>query len=437
MFKPHAESVYFLKSIFDKRPPTVFFPYPKYTKVKRDSDRVREYQRVEVEYLFPAFRINDSTHIYNAVVNSFKNAGFQMIENSSYWNVLWTGYTKAEDIKDLNKYQKVNHCPGSVLLVRKDMLWKNKSRMKVKFGREYDITPTTYLFPEDYERFKADKELEPTDVLYILKPVASSCGRGIKVIGKTDRISRKDGYLASKYICKPHLINGFKYDLRVYVLVSSYDPLRVYVYNDGLVRFATEKYNLDPSDLKKRFIHLTNFSVNKKSEKFKSNQNDGDEEEEESSSKWSFKALKKAYDQRGVNYDYVFAQVKDVILKTLIAVEPHVTSNMSKCTGSRNACFELYGFDILIDKNLKPWLLEVNVLPSLSSSSPFDKVIKTMLICDILTLIGLRGYDKKKVHQGPEEDKKLPSKLQLVNLTFRVLVDLHIGSTAKHDGIHW
>lgn len=66
----------------------------------------------------------------------------------------------------------------------------------------------------------------------------------------------------------------------------------------------------------------------------------------------------------------------------------------------------MYGFDILIDKNLKPWLLEVNVLPSLSSSSPFDKMVKTLLICDVLTLVGIRGYDKKKVHMGTEEDKK-------------------------------
>jgi len=87
-----------LKSIFDKRPPTAFFPYPKYTKKSKDSERVRNYHKNEVEYLFMAFRINDSTHIYNAVVNSFKNAGFQLIENSPYWNVLWTGYTKFEDI---------------------------------------------------------------------------------------------------------------------------------------------------------------------------------------------------------------------------------------------------------------------------------------------------------------------------------------------------
>ena len=94
----------------------------------------------------------------------------------------------------------------------------------------------------------------------------------------------------------------------------------------------------------------------------------------------------------------MFAQVKDVIVKTLISVEPHIVGNLNKCPGNRKSCFEIFGFDILIDKKLKPWLLEVNVLPSLSSSSPFDKSIKTLLICDALTLIGIRGYDKKKVH---------------------------------------
>jgi len=57
---------------------------------------------------------------------------------------------------------------------------------------------------------------------------------------------------------------------------------------------------------------------------------------------------------------------------------------------------EMYGFDIILDENLKPWLLEVNVCPSLSSTSPLDKKIKTSLICDIMNLIGLRAFDKKK-----------------------------------------
>lgn len=66
----------------------------------------------------------------------------------------------------------------------------------------------------------------------------------------------------------PHLINGFKYDLRVYVLVTSYDPLRIYIFKEGLVRFATEKFTLSQKSIKKRYIHLTNFSVNKKADNY-------------------------------------------------------------------------------------------------------------------------------------------------------------------------
>ena len=99
----------------------------------------------------------------------------------------------------------------------------------------------------------------------------------------------------------------------------------------------------------------------------------------------------------------MIAQFKDLVVKTLLCVEPHVTQNLQKNPTSRNNCFELYGFDIIVDNNYKPWVLEVNVLPSLSSSSPFDKRIKTMLICDTLTLVGIRGYDKQKFHSQATE----------------------------------
>lgn len=69
----------------------------------------------------------------------------------------------------------------------------------------------------------------------------------------------------------PHLIDGLKYDMRIYVLVTSYDPLKVYLFKEGLVRFATEKYTTNISSLKKRFIHLTNYSVNKKAEGYVKN----------------------------------------------------------------------------------------------------------------------------------------------------------------------
>jgi Tubulin-tyrosine ligase family len=63
-------------------------------------------------------------------------------------------------------------------------MWRNVQRMKRVFGKDYDIAPNTYIFPEDYKRWCMDREINNFKSMYIMKPAASSCGRGIKVIGK-------------------------------------------------------------------------------------------------------------------------------------------------------------------------------------------------------------------------------------------------------------
>jgi tubulin polyglutamylase TTLL4 len=86
------------------------------------------------------------------------------------------------------------------------------------------------------------------------------------------------------------LLRGHKYDLRIYVLVTCYDPLKIYLFEEGLVRFATQPYSTDKSSLSKRFIHLTNFSVNKKASNYVSNKNvNSTDEEFLSASKWCLK----------------------------------------------------------------------------------------------------------------------------------------------------
>ena len=64
------------------------------------------------------------------------------------------------------------------------------------------------------------------------------------------------------------MINGHKFDLRIYVLVTSFDPLKIYVYKEGLARFATQEYQQQKGAMGNKFVHLTNYSINKKSENF-------------------------------------------------------------------------------------------------------------------------------------------------------------------------
>ena len=80
---------------------------------------------------------------------------------------------------------------------------------------------------------------------------------------------RKDKFLiASHYIANPLLIDGLKFDMRIYVALTSVDPLRIYMYEDGLTRFATTSYKspsqaCDINNKKGKYAHLTNYSINK------------------------------------------------------------------------------------------------------------------------------------------------------------------------------
>ena len=84
-----------------------------------------------------------------------------------------------------------------------------------------------------------------------------------------ERDSSNKQFVVSEYITNPLLIKGFKFDLRIYVLITSLNPLRIYLYQDGLARFCADKFSLSEDQLDNRFAHLTNYSINKKSKRFR------------------------------------------------------------------------------------------------------------------------------------------------------------------------
>ena len=202
--------------------------------------------------------------------------------------------------------------------------------------------------------------------------------------------------------------------MREVLLLTSFTPLKIYLYNNGLVRFATEDYK--KGDYENIFIHLTNYSINKNNIKYKSNNNltsqqmnlnyredteteaeggldeDIDEDDniiDDDSNKWSLYEYRNYFKKLGNGsiMEMIWNQIEELVIKTVISVSKEYYKNIN--LNKINNSFELYGFDVLIDHRFKAWLIEVNVNPSLHCSSPLDLSIKTDLITDIYNIVGI------------------------------------------------
>jgi tubulin polyglutamylase TTLL5 len=311
--------------------------------------------------------------------------------------LIWSGNYFPEEMYIKFPAAKLNHFINSSEITRKDRLYSNYREFQREFPSKSanNFIPETFILPREKDqlvkKMVADKISDSLGMsppsLWICKPTALSRGRGIylisspsDIVGASSSSSTNGGStqcVVSRYISNPYLIQGLKFDLRVYVLVTSFDPLRIYVYKEGLTRFASDPFNM--KDIENKFSHLTNYAVNKGSKQFVENQ---DFREDNMGHKWSMSALMKHLQVLNVDTNLIEKRIHDLVVKTIILAQKHIN------TQKLNA-FELFGFDIILDSDLNPWLLEVNLSPSLATESPLDRKVKAHLIADMFNLVGI------------------------------------------------
>ncbi|XP_042175984.1 tubulin polyglutamylase TTLL4 isoform X1 [Oncorhynchus tshawytscha] len=335
-----------------------------------------------------------STVTPNIVKHTIARSHFKVTKKSHDWLGCWGHHMKSPGFKAIREYQKLNHFPGSFQIGRKDRLWRNLSKMQAQFGkREFSFFPRSFVLPQDIKLLRKAWEDSGSRQKWIIKPPASARGIGIQVIHKWSQMPCKRPLLVQKYLHKPYLISGNKFDLRIYVYVTCYDPLRVYIFQDGLVRFASCKYSSSMKSLGNKFMHLTNYSVNKRNSDYQNN----DSDKACQGHKWALKALWHYLGCKGVNTTLIWEKIKDIVMKTIIASDPYVNTLVKLHLRSPYSCHELFGFDVMLDENLKPWVLEVNISPSLHSSTALDVAIKGQMIRDVLNLAGFLLPQREEV----------------------------------------
>ncbi|CAD8173431.1 unnamed protein product [Paramecium pentaurelia] len=216
---------------------------------------------------------------------------------------------------------------------------------------EKGTNPSLFLIKKLYRYHLFFKKYDPAykvdgiNNIWIIKPGGCARGQGIYLEKDiTEAINsgqQMQARLVQKYIERPLLYKGYKFDLRQWVLVRSFQPLQAFVFSHCYMRMCSQPY--DVKDTKNLLKHLTNFSLNKS--EFK-NQNDS--------------IYSSDFMQQWLPVDWqkiVRPQCNDLMIKTLKILQ-------DQFEGESKYCFELFGFDIMLDEYCKPWLLEVNLSPA-------------------------------------------------------------------------
>ncbi|XP_072294629.1 probable tubulin polyglutamylase TTLL9 [Eucyclogobius newberryi] len=325
--------------------------------------------------------------------------GWEEARDDGEWDFNWcdVGWLRENfDHSYMEEHVRINHFRNHYELTRKNLMVKNLKRYRKSIEREEgrmeaskcDFFPCTYTLPSEYHLFVEEYKRIPGST-WIMKPVAKSQGKGIFLFRKLKDIMdwKKDGtrsedqkdaaqvesYVAQRYIENPYLINGRKFDLRVYVLVTSYIPLKAWLYRDGFARFSNTRFSL--SSIDDKYMHLTNVAVQKTAPDY----------DPEKGCKWQVQQLRRFLTAKHgrEKIESIFKDIDNIFVRSLQSVQKIIINDKH--------CFELYGYDILLDENLKPWLIEVNASPSLTASSKEDYEMKCRLLEDTLNVVDMEG----------------------------------------------
>ena len=390
-------------------------------------------------------------------------SGFQEVgDDEQYWDLCWMDSSVSEGrVAKLYPFQRINHFPGMLEICRKAPLSRNLRRMQTAHPREYSFSPQTWDYPAQLDLFRRYSRANPHDV-YIVKPSAGAMGRGIYLASGESGIDKhhSGAVVVQRYMHDPFLLDGFKFDLRIYALVTAADPLAVYLYDEGIARFATTKYAApNKSNLSQTTMHLTNYSLNKHSDTFVHT------DKEDEGTKRSISSLFAQMREMGHDTEKLWRDVQEVVARTVLPIQPHLAhcyhsavnqragkgstpgaergsndertergaterpsgggyadlhsgdggvSSSGRSSPSKpsdddpapSRCFELLGFDIIIDEKLRPWLIEVNHSPSFNMDSPLDARVKSGAIGDILAALNLDGEERRAWIEAEKKAQK-------------------------------
>jgi len=312
------------------------------------------------------------------------------------WDACWyTGMPAPEVFEQLTPGKTVNHIPGNNALTVKSLLYRTLREARERWEGQGGIAgesagrlaffPRTFAMPADYHALQHEAARRPSQ-RWILKPKNAARGKDIRVLDDVARVPIGDRWMVQDYVGNPHTLEGCKYALRLYVLITSVEPLRVYLYREGSAKLASEPY--EPDNIENVYAHLTNPDVNARNAA--------------AAAPVRFLPLADYRERlRAQGHDDValFERLHDLVTLTAIAAREAMRRRCRQVQADTRGCYELLGLDCLVDSDLNPWLMECNLSPSLDiCAAPEDGGIsetrtKRQMVADLVAMLGLNDAD--------------------------------------------
>ncbi|PAV25847.1 amylase [Tamilnaduibacter salinus] len=317
---------------------------------------------------------------------------WQKAEGPEQWDACWyTGMPDPEYFSEVGPGRTINHIPGNNALTVKSRLYQSLMSLRDRVQRQEKgghhlsdrlaFVPQVFAMPADYHAFQ-EAALANPEKRWILKPKNAARGKGIQLVDDPADVPVDSSWMVQEYLENPHTMHGRKYVLRLYVLVSSISPFRVYLYRQGFAKLASMPY--DEENANNPYSYLTNPDVNALNL-----------DAEVPVEFVDFERYRAWLREQGHDDDALFARIEDMVALTcLSALEP--MRERSRVVGAdTRGCYELMGIDCLIDQDLKPWVLECNLSPSLEvcagpeSGGDVEEGIKGSIVADMVEMLGL------------------------------------------------
>ncbi|KAL7286113.1 hypothetical protein TKK_0019627 [Trichogramma kaykai] len=372
----------------------LFFLFLRYqTQLTRiEIKQVSVKEKRPVYWLYNAREPQSTGHLKH-VIRVLERLGFERGSNESDWDLLW-----AHDYPFKNLYsqlyqpkphQLINHFPGCGYIT-------NKVDLSTSEG---DFLPKSFKIPEDKDKLLEFVEKNP-EKTFVQK---SNAHRGIKIQRVQELNLTAVGSFVQEFIERPYLVDGFKFDIGIYTVVTSIDPLRVYAYKgDVLFRFCpVEYYPFDPENIDKYVVGDDYLPI------------------------WNVPSLKNSYTKLGLSmkesfdtyvrstgkdpqrmWDACFDAIKNVLLQKEAQIRDVVEKRFR---GTRRNFFELVRFDFTVDENLDVFMMEANMSPNLSSAHyPPNQLLYEQVLYNLFSLIGLAQRTRKdSLKPGSKEERDM------------------------------